>query len=95
MENMENIPYIFTIFFLTLGPLKVIPVFDRLTHDDTAADRLRVAGLATLISTIIVLGGQFHRAGGGVGGRRRNSQPGYCHGFGNRSHCAGALHPCV
>jgi multiple antibiotic resistance protein len=55
MENMENIPYIFTIFFLTLGPLKIIPLFDRLTHDATAAYRLRVAGLATLISTIIVL----------------------------------------
>jgi multiple antibiotic resistance protein len=55
MENMENIPYIFTIFFLTLGPLKIIPVFDRLPPDATAAYRLRVAGLATLISTIIVL----------------------------------------
>jgi multiple antibiotic resistance protein len=55
MENMENVRYIFTIFFLTLGPLKTIPMFDRLTHDATSAYRLRVAGLATLLSTIIVL----------------------------------------
>lgn len=55
MENMENIPYIFTIFFLTLGPLKTIPMFDRLTHDASSAYRLRVAGLATLLSSIIVL----------------------------------------
>jgi len=52
---MDNIPYIFTIFFLTLGPLKIISVFDRLTHDASSVYRLRAAGLSTLFSTIIVL----------------------------------------
>mgnify|MGYP002777108364 CR=1 FL=1 len=55
MDNMENIPYIFTIFFLTLGPLKTIPMFDRLTHAASSTYRLRAAGLATLLSSIIVL----------------------------------------
>lgn len=55
MENMENIPYIFTIFFLTLGPLKTIPMFDRLTHDASSTYRLRAAGWATLLSSTIVL----------------------------------------
>jgi multiple antibiotic resistance protein len=55
MENMENIPYIFTIFFLTLGPLKTIPIFDRLTHDASSTYRLRAAGWATLLSSTIVL----------------------------------------
>lgn len=52
---MDNLYYIFTIFFLTLGPLKTIPVFDHLTHDATVIFRRRVAGWATLLSTIIVV----------------------------------------
>jgi len=52
---MDRLPFIFTIFFLTLGPLKVIPVFYRLTADATDRFRFRAALRSTLIATVIVI----------------------------------------
>ena len=50
----ESANYIFVILFLTLGPLKVIPVFHALTHNADAAWRRQLALRAFLVSTIIV-----------------------------------------
>jgi multiple antibiotic resistance protein len=52
---MDRLSFIFTIFFLTLGPLKVIPVFYRVTENATERYRQRAALRATIIATIIVL----------------------------------------
>lgn len=53
---MERLPFIFTIFFLTLGPLKVIPVFYRLTAGARDQDRRQAALRSSLIATAIVIG---------------------------------------
>ena len=47
--------FIFTIFFLTLGPVKIIAPFARLTHEATPKYRRDVAILASVISTTVVL----------------------------------------
>jgi multiple antibiotic resistance protein len=54
---MPNPPlsYIFTIFFLTLGPVKTIPAFFGLTREANAAFRKKTALQAALISTGICL----------------------------------------
>ncbi len=52
---MERLPFIFTIFFLTLGPLKVIPVFYRLTAGATGQYRRQAALRATLVATVILI----------------------------------------
>src|SRR5262245_39888267 len=49
-----NANYIFAILFVTLGPLKVIPVFHALTHDADPAWRRRLALRAFLAANIIV-----------------------------------------
>ena len=46
--------FIFAILFVTLGPLKVIPVFYALTHGADSAWRRQVAFRAFLVSTVIV-----------------------------------------
>lgn len=51
---MSTISYLFIIFFLTLGPLKVIPIFYRLTYNATKTFRNKLALRATLISGIII-----------------------------------------
>jgi multiple antibiotic resistance protein len=49
-----NTSFIFAILFLTLGPLKVIPVFHMLTHHADTAWRRRLAFRAFLVAGIIV-----------------------------------------
>jgi multiple antibiotic resistance protein len=44
------------LFFLTLGPLKAIPPFARLTHGAEPAFRRAMAWRSTAIATVIVLG---------------------------------------
>jgi multiple antibiotic resistance protein len=44
------------LFFLTLGPLKAIPPFARLTHGADPAFRRAMAWRSTAIATVIVLG---------------------------------------
>lgn len=50
----ESANYVFVILFVTLGPLKVIPVFHALTHDADPAWRRQLAFRAFLVATIIV-----------------------------------------
>jgi len=50
----QNANYIFVILFVTLGPLKVIPLFHALTHNAETAWRRQLALRAFLVSTIIV-----------------------------------------
>ncbi len=47
--------FIFTIFFLTLGPVKIIAPFARLTHEATPKYRRDVAIWASVIATTVVL----------------------------------------
>jgi multiple antibiotic resistance protein len=46
--------YIFVIFFLTLGPLKVIPVFNRLCYKTSPNFAKKLALKATILSSIII-----------------------------------------
>jgi multiple antibiotic resistance protein len=50
----QNANYVFVILFVTLGPLKVIPVFHALAHNADAAWRRQLAFRAFLVATIIV-----------------------------------------
>jgi multiple antibiotic resistance protein len=50
---MFDFTYVFTIFFLLLGPAKIIPVFARLTHGAEPAYCRRVAVYATLFATVM------------------------------------------
>jgi multiple antibiotic resistance protein len=58
--------YVFTIFFLTLGPIKTIPAFHVLTRAAEPADRRALALRATLLATgisvaiAIVMRGTLH-----------------------------------
>lgn len=46
--------YVFVIFFLTLGPLKVIPIFNRLCYKTEPSFAKKLALKATIISSIIL-----------------------------------------
>jgi multiple antibiotic resistance protein len=46
--------YVFVIFFLTLGPLKVIPIFNRLCYKTEPNFAKKLALKATIISSIIL-----------------------------------------
>ena len=46
--------YVFIIFFLTLGPLKVIPVFNRLCYKASPSFVKKLALKATILSSIII-----------------------------------------
>jgi len=50
----QSVNYIFVILFVTLGPLKVIPVFHALSHNADTAWRRQLAFRAFLVATIIV-----------------------------------------
>lgn len=50
----QGASYIFAILFVTLGPLKVIPVFHALTHHADASWRRQIALRAFLVAAIIV-----------------------------------------
>lgn len=52
---MPDLSYVFTIFFLTLGPVKTIPTFFRLTHEATPQFRRQAALLSTAIATAVCL----------------------------------------
>lgn len=51
---MDQPSFIFIIFFLTLGPLKVIPIFYRFTYNAPLAFRSRLALRATILSSLII-----------------------------------------
>lgn len=57
MQAMTNhdLSYVFIIFFLTLGPVKTIPAFFRLTMEATPRFRARAALQAALIATGVCL----------------------------------------
>src|SRR5262249_17228263 len=50
----ESATYVFVILFVTLGPMKVIPLFYALTHDADPAWRRQLAFRTFLVATIIV-----------------------------------------
>lgn len=52
-EVTFDFPYALMVFFLTIGPIKIIPVFAHLTHGDERPDPRRVAVYATLFATAI------------------------------------------
>lgn len=52
---MLSIQYVFTIFFLTLGPIKTIPTFHVLTRDADPADLRKLALRGVLIATALSL----------------------------------------
>lgn len=51
---MSNLSFVFIIFFLTLGPLKVIPIFYRLTYNASLGFRQRLAFRSTILSSLII-----------------------------------------
>ncbi|MEA5508323.1 MarC family protein [Crocosphaera sp. UHCC 0190] len=52
---MPRLSYVFTIFFLTLGPIKTIPTFYRLTQAATPKFRNQVALQSGIISTAVCI----------------------------------------
>jgi multiple antibiotic resistance protein len=52
---MPDLSYAFTIFFLTLGPVKTIPVFYHLTGGATPKFRQQTALQAAIISTAVCI----------------------------------------
>jgi multiple antibiotic resistance protein len=55
VENEFGVFNLFIIFFVTLGPLKVIPVFVQLTRNASRALRWQLAIRSTVVSTIVIL----------------------------------------
>lgn len=55
LEDEVNRFNLFIIFFVTLGPLKVIPVFVQLTRNASRQLRTQLAVRSTVISTIVIL----------------------------------------
>lgn len=53
---MRDTAYVFTIFFLTLGPLKIIPTFAMTTNSMSWRARMSIALKASIVATIIALG---------------------------------------
>lgn len=51
---MSQLSYVFIIFFLTLGPLKVIPIFYRLSYNATDSFRKKLAFRTTILSSTII-----------------------------------------
>lgn len=51
---MEHFPFIFTIFFMLLGPIKIIPAFVALTKDADIAYKRALAIRATFIAILLV-----------------------------------------
>lgn len=52
-QQSPQITYIFTIFFLTLGPMKTIPVFYKIAHNLEQKDRFRLALNSSLIALFL------------------------------------------
>lgn len=52
---MHDTAYVFTIFFLTLGPLKIIPPFSTVSHGMSWPAQLAIAVRATVVAVLIVL----------------------------------------
>jgi multiple antibiotic resistance protein len=52
---MEHFPFIFTIFFMLLGPIKIIPAFDSLTKEADGRFKRVLAVYATAIAVALVL----------------------------------------
>lgn len=50
---MSDLSFIFTIFFMLLGPIKVIPAFAKLTHDTEPEFRRSVAIWSAVLATVI------------------------------------------
>jgi multiple antibiotic resistance protein len=54
MQETSQLSYVFVIFFLILGPLKVIPIFNRVTFNASPNFRQQLAKKATILSSVIV-----------------------------------------
>lgn len=54
-ENEFGLFNLFIIFFVTLGPLKVIPTFVHLTHKANRALRWQLAMRSTVVSAVVIL----------------------------------------
>ncbi|MEM9118013.1 MAG: MarC family protein [Cyanobacteria bacterium P01_F01_bin.56] len=54
-EDEINNFNIFIIFFVTLGPLKIIPVFMQVAHNASTALKRQLAFRSTAISTVVIL----------------------------------------
>jgi multiple antibiotic resistance protein len=54
-----NLGFAFAIFFVTLGPLKIIPPFFFATHGMTRNEKLGIAVKSTLLSAIILVATAF------------------------------------
>ncbi len=52
---MDHFPFIFTIFFMLLGPIKIIQAFVSLTKDGDVSLKRALAVRATVIATALVL----------------------------------------
>lgn len=52
---MEHLPFILTIFFMLLGPIKIIPPFVALTKERDAAYKRALAVRATAIAAVLVM----------------------------------------
>lgn len=52
---MHDTAYVFTIFFLTLGPLKIIPPFSMVSRGLGLSSRLVVALRATAVASLVIL----------------------------------------
>jgi multiple antibiotic resistance protein len=51
---MNDFPYMFAILFMTLGPIKIIPVFFLLAHQAPWAWRISLAARATVVASLLV-----------------------------------------
>jgi multiple antibiotic resistance protein len=60
---MDQFSFVFTIFFMLFGPLKLIPFFAGLTHGSDVrfkrAVAIRGAAIAAVICTVVVLAGEI------------------------------------
>lgn len=54
--SLYPLSYVFVIFFITLGPLKIIPVFNKLAFNTTNSFRSKLAKKATILSSLIMFG---------------------------------------
>ncbi|MGL5509297.1 MAG: MarC family protein [Microcoleaceae cyanobacterium] len=52
---MEHESIIFTMFFLALGPIKIIPAFGGLTQDFAPRDKRKIAIQSAILATAIAL----------------------------------------
>ncbi len=54
--SVYPLSYIFVIFFLSLGPLQVIPIFNKLAFNATKDFRVKLAKQVTILCSMIIFG---------------------------------------